>query len=245
MTRGAIARLGLFCAVCATVRRLSRRSGATDEEVLGSLVGDDVIPHPMIEWTRATTIDAPPDRVWPWLVQMGYGRGGWYTSETFDRIVWRIDNPSADVILPEYQHLAAGDIVPDGPEYSAYFRVREVREHEAIVYHSIRHPYRGRPVDPNDPAALEAREQELIAGGVYIDFSWVFVIRPTGNSSTRLLIRTRADLHPPRARVTEPLFGLVDLFHVATMFHGIDRRATARPPSPGPAPDHGPGANRP
>ena len=213
------------CAAFAGIRRMARRSGVTDEEFFGPLPGDDVMTHPMLEWTRATTIYVPPERVWPWLVQMGYGRGGWYTNERFDRIVWHIENPSSDVILPEWQHLTVGHIVPDGPDFAAYFRVKEIREYETIVYHSIRHPYRGQPVDPTDPAALKRRESDLVAGGDHIDFSWAFVLRPIGLHATRLLIRARADLRPRWARFTEMAFGLVDLYHVTTMFNGIRRRA--------------------
>jgi hypothetical protein len=104
----------------------------------------------MIEWTRATTISATAEQVWPWVVQMGYGRGGWYTNERFDRIVWRIENKSSDVIPSQRQHLDVGDIVPDGPGFAAYFRVMEVRTHQAIVYHSIWYPYRGQTLDPTD-----------------------------------------------------------------------------------------------
>ncbi len=183
------------------------------------------MPNPMLKWTRATTIDSPPERVWPWLVQMGYGRGGWYTNERFDRIVWRIENQSSDLILPDWQELSIGDIVPDGPDFAAYFRVKEVTEHRAIVYHSIRHPYRGQAVDPTDFEALDRREAELIAGGLYLDFSWAFVLRPIGDDATRLLVRARSDLRPRWLRVTEMLFGLVDLYHVTTMFNGIRLRA--------------------
>ena len=219
--------LGLAYAAYRLLRRLSRRSGVTDGEFAGPLAGDDVIPDPMLEWTRATTIQAPPDQVWPWLAQMGYGRGGWYTSVLFDRLVWRIENKSAEEILPEWQGLHVGDIIPDGPDFVAYFRVKEVQERQAIVYHSIRHPYRGRAVDPTDPATLETREAELIAGGLYLDFSWVFVLRPVGENATRLLVRARSDVFPPWLRITEVLFGLVDLYHVSTMFSGIRRRAEA------------------
>ena len=178
----------------------------------------------MVEWTRATTVHAPAEQVWPWLVQMGYGRGGWYTNERFDRLVWRIDNPSSDHILPEWQYLAVGDVVPDGPEYAAYLRVVEVRENEAIVYRSIRHPYRGQPVDPTDDLELRRREDELVADGFYFDFSWVFALHGGPGDTTRLLVRTRATVVPGWLRFTEPLLGLVDLFHVSTMFRGIKRR---------------------
>lgn len=220
-----LSRVGFICLVCAAVRRMSRRSGATDTEFHGQLPGDDLLPHPMLEWTRATTIDAPPERVWPWLVQMGYGRGGWYTSERFDRIVWRIENKSSDEILDEWQHLQVGDIVPDGPDYAAYFRVDRVDQNESIVYRSIRHPFRGHPVDPTDPEALEEMEHRLIDGGVYLDFSWAFVLRSLPMGQSRLLVRTRANYEPPWFRVGEIPLGLVDFYHVSTMFRGIALRA--------------------
>jgi len=228
-----IPRISMALAAGATLRRVSRRSGATDLEFFSALPGDNVMPHPMFEWTRATTLAAPPEQIWPWLVQMGYGRGGWYTNERVDRIVWRIENKSSHVVLDEWQQLAAGDIVPDGPEFSAYFRVMEVQEHRAIVYHSIRHPYRGQPIDPTDAAALQRREDELIAGGVYLDFSWTFVLVPIDAQRTRLLIRARSDAHPKWIRVAEPLFGIIDLFHVTTMFRGIRRRAVPQRTSNG------------
>lgn len=224
-----VLRLALLLAGTGVLVRVSRRSGVTDDELHGAFPGDALIASPMIVWTRGTTISATPEQVWPWLVQMGYGRGGWYTNERFDRIVWRIESRSSDVILPEWQHLKAGDIVPDGPGYAAYFRVMEVRTHEAIVYHSIRHPYRGQTLDPTDESALVARERELIEGGNYLDFSWVFVLRPHGSTATRLFVRTRANFEPPWARLAVVPLGLVDLFHVATMFRNIRRRAETNP----------------
>jgi hypothetical protein len=214
-------------AAVSLVVRLSRRSGATDAEYHAPLPGDDVLPHPMLEWTRATTIDATPEVIWPWLVQMGFGRGGWYTSETFDRVVWRIENLSADEILPQWQQLEVGDIVPDGPDYAAFFRVVAVAPNEHIVYRSIRHPFRGHPVEPTDPAALQRVEDGLVEGGVYLDFSWSFALRPLDAGRTRLLIRTRADYQPPLMRLAEVPLGLVDLFHVSTMFAGIKARVAS------------------
>ena len=158
---------------------------------------------------------------------MGFGRGGWYTNERIDRIVWRIENKSSNVILPEWQHLQVGDIVPDGPDFAAYSRVVAIRIHEAIVYHSIRHPYRGQPLDPADAEAVARRESELIAGGTYIDFSWAFALRPVGDQSTRLFVRARSNIFPRWAVATTTIFGLVDLFHVTTMFRGVKRRVEA------------------
>jgi uncharacterized protein YndB with AHSA1/START domain len=213
-------------AAWALLGRMARRSGATDAEFYGSLPGDEVLPHPMVEWTRATTIAAPADAVWPWLVQMGYHRAGWYTNERIDHLVWRVDNPNAEEILPQFQQLEVGDVVPDGPDYAAFFRVLTVERPHALVYRSIRHLYRGHPVNAADPEALAQVERDLLAGGTYIDFTWAFALRDDGNGTTRLIIRTRANAAPrwAIALLRAPL-GLVDWFHVATMFRGIRRRA--------------------
>ena len=224
-TRRLLRRMTL-AAAWAYLARMARRSGATDAEFLGSLPGDEVLPHPMVEWTRAATIAAPADSVWPWLVQMGYHRAGWYTNERIDRLVWRVDNPNAEEILPQFQQLEVGDVVPDGPEHAAFFRVLTVDPPHALVYRSIRHLYRGHPVDATNPEALAQVEKNLLAGGTYIDFTWAFALRSGGNDTTRLIIRTRANAAPGWvvALLRAPL-GLVDWFHVATMFRGIRRRA--------------------
>jgi hypothetical protein len=110
---------GLFAgwALTAVARRFSVRTGVSDAEAFGSLPGDEVIPHPMIEWTRGVTVHTTPEQVWPWLVQMGYSRGGWYTPEWVDLFAnrWvfgakRRFPRSADRLLPEYQHIAVGQL---------------------------------------------------------------------------------------------------------------------------------------
>lgn len=229
--RHEVLRLGLVWSVFTAVHRLARRSGATDAECHGSLPGDEEIAHPMVEWTRATTVDGRPEQVWPWLVQMGYRRGGWYTNEAFDRVVWRIPNPSADEILPEWQHLQVGDLVPDGPDFAAYFHVKRLDPDRCVVYRSLRHPFRGHPVDPGDPAAIERLERRLVDQGCYLDFSWAFVLQATSDGRTRLLVRTRADYAPWSLRFSTTALGLVDLFHVSTMFRGLRRRVGSMPTS--------------
>lgn len=220
-------------AIVAT-HRLSWRSGVTTAEALGPLPGDDLIPRPMLQWTRGITIEAPPDEIWPWLVQMGYHRGGWYTNERIDRLIWRVDARNADRVLPEYQSLKVNDIVPDGPDHAAYFRVRRLEPHRWLVYHSIRHPYRGHPVDPNDEEALRRVEESLIQGGTYIDFTWAFVLEPSSPGTSRLLIRTRAVVAPKTVRFVMVPFGLIDAFFAHMILRGVRRRAENRslPPSP-------------
>lgn len=85
--------------------------GARPEEVDRSLPGDDLVVRPTFNATRGISIQAPPEQVWPWLVQVGLGRAGWYSYDL-------LDNPgrrSSRRIIPELQHLAPGDIVPMGP----------------------------------------------------------------------------------------------------------------------------------
>ena len=84
------------------------RWGATDEEVHGPMPGDELVPTASLNATRAITIDAPPELVWPWIVQMGYRRAGFYTYALLDNAGF----DSADRILAEYQPPKVGDWMP-------------------------------------------------------------------------------------------------------------------------------------
>jgi hypothetical protein len=222
--------------VASGLRRLAHRTGVSDEEAYASLPGDGVIAHPMLEWNRGITIAAPAEAIWPWLVQMGYGRAGWYTPEAFDRWmhrwVWRLEQtcpfqPSPWRILPEHQQIGVGDVIADGPRFAAYLRVMAVEPAQHLVYYSLRHPWRGKPVDPNDGAALAAREHELRVGGLYLEFSWAFVLRPVDAQRTRLLLRARNNVAPRRlAGLLDVPIGLVDVYEGGGMLRGIRARAT-------------------
>jgi len=95
-------------------RRTCLTWGATPEEVTGELPGDELLAKPDIVTTRAITIDAPPSAIWPWLVQMGSGRGGVYTYDWIENL-FGLGMHSADAILPQFQHLKQGDELPLGP----------------------------------------------------------------------------------------------------------------------------------
>jgi hypothetical protein len=84
--------------------------GAGADEVNRGMPGDELIPNPDMLTTRAITIDAPPSAIWPWLVQMGSGRGGDWIENLFG-----LDMHSADAILPQFQELEVGDVLPLGP----------------------------------------------------------------------------------------------------------------------------------
>jgi hypothetical protein len=88
--------------------------GTTKEEVNASLPGDELVPDPDYVTTRAVTVNARPEDIWPWLVQLGYRRGGLYSYDWLDRLFGYLDRPSAQEILPEFQDLAVGDTIPIG-----------------------------------------------------------------------------------------------------------------------------------
>ena len=87
------------------------RWGSTDEEVQRALPGDEVVPDPTFAATRAITVNAPPERVWPWIAQMGFGRAGWYSYDLLDNFGRR----SSERVIASLQEVQVGDTVPMGP----------------------------------------------------------------------------------------------------------------------------------
>src|SRR4051812_48031063 len=107
----AIADLPRFLAA-PLLRPWHRRWGATDAEVAAAMPGDDRVPRAQLRCTRAITIAAPPAEVWPWLVQVGCLRAGWYADDLLDNLA----HPSARQIVPELQNLQAGRWLPMAPQ---------------------------------------------------------------------------------------------------------------------------------
>jgi hypothetical protein len=128
-------------------------------------------------------------------------------------------------LLPEYQHVAVGDIVCDGPNYASYFRVQHVDPPHALVYRSIRHPRRGSPIDIADPESPSKIEQQLRDSGTYLDFTWALVLGELPPDRTRLLVRTRANYSPSAFRLLSLPLGLVDATYGVAMLRAIARRA--------------------
>jgi hypothetical protein len=95
-------------------RRQCLTWGARPGEVARELPGDELLPDVGLVSTRAITVDAPPDAIWPWLVQMGSGRGGVYTYDWIENLLG-LNMHSTDRILPQFQDLKAGDELPLGP----------------------------------------------------------------------------------------------------------------------------------
>jgi hypothetical protein len=106
--------LAVAAAFSPAARRRYLTWGATAEEAAGPLPGDGLVPGAELVSTRAITIEADPSAVWPWLVQMGSGRGGAYTYDWIENL-FGLNMHSAREILPEFQQLAVGDMLPLGP----------------------------------------------------------------------------------------------------------------------------------
>lgn len=215
------------------LQRLGKRGGAMDEEVHASLPGDDIIPNPMLETTHAISVHAPPSVIWKWLIQAGYrgsGRAGWYSDvwlfRPFERAFLHItvprkflrldpEMPSADEILPEYQHTSVGDIIPDGPPGTAFFIVKQIEPEKAWVLYSDSH------IKYLSPTFLHNTSL-----GAYGEFSWVFVLKPISEQFTRLILRTRANLGPPVfCSLILPLIYLSEAIIPRLILDGIKQRA--------------------
>jgi hypothetical protein len=208
---------------------LGTRWGATDAEVDANLPGDDVIPHPNFETTHAVSVAAPPATIWPWIAQGGYGRGGWYSESWLDPIIIgalvvmtpagkpKPTRPprSADTILPAYQHPSVGDIIPDGPPDTAWFRVMSVDPDHSYVLHSTTH------VTYLTPTTLQSSRWALKG-----DFTWVFALQPAAGGGTRLLLRTRASAQPRAVlKLMYPLLLAGDFAQARAILNGIKQRA--------------------
>ncbi len=158
--------------------------GVDPREAELPIPGDDLVPDPSTIETRGITIDAPVAAVWPWLVQMGYERGGWYSYDGMDR-----RHPTATTILPEFQGLAQGDIMPTHP--GGGFRVATLEPERALVLYTDTQLMR----EQAEQAAAEGRPFPGAGSGAsYPEFagSWAFLLEPTADGKTRLIERFRA-----------------------------------------------------
>ena len=156
-----VAALSAGVAAQGALQWLGRTYGSTPEERRRMLPGDEVVAAPDFVTDHATTIDAPPEAVWPWLVQMGWGRAQWYTARWVDELLFPNNGPSADVIVPGLQHLKLGDRVLDGPpELKCSFIVEALEPNRHLVLHSTEHL----------PPGWAER-------GAGIPFTWAFVHR--------------------------------------------------------------------
>jgi hypothetical protein len=110
---------------------------ATPAEQQARRAGDEIIARPDVVMDRAFTVAAPAAAVWPWIIQLGKSRAGWYLPRTVERVLPRRRRAVRD-IHPTWQHLVIGDIVPDYGGRDATFEVAAVEPARALVYRSTR-----------------------------------------------------------------------------------------------------------
>ena len=192
------------------------RWGATFAEANQTLPGDDLVPVPNFRTTRAITIQAPPARVWPWILQIGYQRGGFYSYDTLERLAGLVDLRSTNKIVPDWQAISAGEAVLISPVTPLDVVIMEPER--AFVLHTVMNPFTAERAEPQ-------------SGSAYMNWSWAFILAPVGAASTRLLIRVRAELQP-RLLATAPAWLVLEPLHFLMerkMLQGIKTRAEAGP----------------
>ena len=209
-TRGLLIGAAVAAGAVVTADRALRRRyeswGATLEDVRRAMPGDDIVPDPVRVSTRSVAIHAPPEQVWPWLVQIGHGRGGLYSYDWLENVIG-CDLHSADTVLADHQQLHPGELVRMGPEGYPCFVVVDVDAGHHLVLQSA-DPATGRPT--SDLPTIT---------------SWQWLLEPHGGA-TRLVSRQR--LAYPRTQA--PLWAALQPVTFAMerkMLLGIKARAEA------------------
>ncbi len=168
--------------------------GSTDEEIARPMPGDEVLVQPTFNATRAVTIEATPEEIWPWIVQIGYRRAGFYSYDLLDN-----DGiPSAERILPEYQTLKVGDLIPLSK--AANVRVTELEPPRSMVL------------------VFEVE-------GTWSDATWVWGLYPEDAEHTRLVTRLRVDA---RGFIPQMFLDFGEIIMMRKCMLGIKRRAEQR-----------------
>lgn len=181
------------------MRRWMSGWGASRSDRLRVMAGDSLLEDPSYSGTTAVSINAAPEDVWPWLVQIGYQRGGLYSYDWLDRLFGYLDRPSATRILPEFQHLAAGDRIPLGRGPS--WPVAVIEPYRALV--------------------LDMRKM----GG--FDWVWQFALYRIDEKRTRLVSRSRVRTQTLWARLLTYAIEPAGFVMTRRMLLGIKERAEA------------------
>ena len=188
------------------------RWGATEEEVEQSMPGDEEIAQANYQSTRAITINVQADSIWPWQVQMGQGRGGFYTYTWLENLVGlRISN--VDEAVAEFQHLKVGDVIPLEPEGSGY-RVASINPNQLLVL----------IIRATDGGVMGSVMKQGKGAS-----TWVFLLRELDSEHTRLIVRWRAQWKPtlktPLLVFIRLLLAPIEFVMERKMLLGIKKRA--------------------
>lgn len=223
--------IGSVAAYRAVIRPWYERWGVEPDDDDRLLPGDELIGVPTAADTRGITIEAPAAAIWPWLVQMGFGRAGWYSYDTMD-----MRGPSSEAIVPEWQTIAVGQMMPSWP--GGGFEVVQIEPDHALVLY----------LDDTIVARQEAEAKATAVTGLGTEAtppglaastaimrsqprtfraSWSFVLDPIDGGRTRLIERVRVEYPEIAAwnRVTGPLFGVGVFLMTRRQLLGIKQRA--------------------
>lgn len=181
------------------IRRWMSRWGTTPSDLTRVMAGDALLVNPTYSGTLAVIVNAAPEHIWPWLVQIGYRRGGLYSYDWLDRLFGYLDRPSATRILPEFQNLAVGDRIPlgRGPSWPV-----------AVV-------------EPNRALVLDMRNM----GG--FDWVWQFALYTVGENRTQLVSRSCVSTRSALARLATYVIEPAGFLMTRRMLLGLKQRAEA------------------
>lgn len=186
------------------LRRRSLRWGATQVELAAGLPGDGLLPRADLVATRGITVRAEADAVWPWIAQLGWRRGGFYSYDALENLIG-LQIHSADEIVPRWQDIAVGDRVHLAEQVALDVLIAE--------------PGRALVLAGAAPQGPEAAP-------VPYDFTWAFVLRPgPAVGTTRLVVRERYACRVPWARPMVEMIAAVSLVMSERMLRGIRDRA--------------------
>jgi hypothetical protein len=218
MRRRSLTSLAMVGGAAATYHFLIRprilRRGATDEEVAKVLPGDEIAPRDSMRSTMATTLEATPEEIWPWLVQVGWSRAAFYSYNRIENSIG-MDTHNADRVHPEWQNLEVGDTMwMSHPRLSYLFpETKAVR------------------IDPNHALVFAIHGPE--GTDTTPTGAWSFVLEPIDETSTRLI--SRLQVYPPPLLGKLIIYGFMEPAHFVMqdgMFRGLKERIRSEKRSP-------------
>ena len=209
----AVASAAGFAAYVFAIRPWHRRWGAANAEVSGSMPGDHLVEDANFQTTRAIDIDAKLEAVWPWLAQIGQGRGGFYSYDLLENLMG-LDIHSADRILPEFQDLQVGDAIPIDPEGGGY-TVAEIAPNRHLVLFT----------DGTGDSEVDRVFRQADASS-----TWTFLLREPEPEHARLIVRWQARwdlLGSPVSFLIGLVLDPIEFIMERKMMRGIKERAEA------------------
>lgn len=198
--------LGALICLGYAARRWSLRWGSSDDEINREMPGDQLLPQPHLIATRAISINVEPEQVWPWVVQIGQGRGGFYSYDELENLLG-LDIHSAETIEDHWQRLAVGDSVRLAEQLGLEVAELDSQRHTMVLRGAIT------PGDSPPP----------------FDFTWSFTVFPGADRGTsRLVVRERYDYLKSWTWVMVEAVEWISFLMSQKMLRGIRDRAERR-----------------